>query len=442
MAFDISEASPNPLESSALALIASLPAAVFVFVDDRIAYANAAGAMILGASTPHEVVGERVMDFVHPLDHIRTIKRLNRVTDESATNPPTTIRVFTCTGALRSIAVTSSPVRFSGQPGVLVVAMDITRATGMDDTPQHDEHNLRRLFENMQDVYYRTDASGVVQMVGPAVRQVLGYEPEEIIGKTAEAFYPNPNDRDALKAAIRDHGQVSDFHGQMVRKDGRIIDISINTDALYDENGDFAGVEGIYRDVTERKNLERQLQHLASRDPLTDITNRRAFLEEAEHWLQRSRRQGSSLVLLMLDIDHFKAINDRHGHAAGDEVLIAFTRTVGATLRGGDLFGRLGGEEFAVALLAANRREVQQVVERIRKRVQTLRFDARAGTAYGVTVSIGGARSTPSDLRLEQVLERADQGLYDAKKGGRDRFVWRSSRANDRPERGEEKSLS
>jgi len=408
----------------AFAFVEAMSAPVFIFVDDHIAYANAAGALLMEADAPDALMGVRVLDLVHPLDHISTIKRLNRVTDESASNPPAAIRVFTCTGALRLVAVTSSPVAYLGERAILVTAMDMTEFSHMEDQLRMTEHNFRRLFENMQDVYYRTDANGVVQMVGPAVRQVLGYEPEEIIGKTAEAFYPDPADRDALKAAIRTHGQVRDFHGQMVRKDGRIIDISINTSALFDDSGNFAGVEGIYRDVTERKDLERQLLRLANRDPLTDITNRRAFLEGAERRLRQCLTQGADLVLLMLDIDHFKRINDRHGHAAGDEVLVAFTRAVSGTLRDGDLFGRLGGEEFAVVLIDSDRADAQLVVARIRNQVQALQFEGVPGVRYGITVSIGGTVSQPTDGRMEQVLERADKALYEAKESGRNCFVW------------------
>src|SRR5690606_4287196 len=160
----------------------------------------------------------------------------------------------------------------------------------------------------------RTDAQGVVQQVGPGVRRVLGYEPQQIEGRTAESYYPQTSDRDAFKAAILAHGEVSDFPGQMVRRDGQVIDISISSRALYDHDGRFAGVEGIYRDVTQRKNLERELQRLATTDMLTGMFNRRAFLDCSESLYAESLRSGEPLTLLMLDLDHFKSINDRFGH--------------------------------------------------------------------------------------------------------------------------------
>ena len=224
----------------------------------------------------------------------------------------------------------------------------------------------------MQDVYYRTDAKGIVQMVGPGVRSVLGFEPQEIEGKTAESYYRQTSDRDLMKKAIIKNGEVADFPGQMVRKDGRIIDISISSRALYDDRGAFAGVEGIYRDVTQRKIMERELQRLATIDPLTNIANRRAFLEQADLIFKSSQRYLSNMNMLMLDLDFFKAINDKYGHLGGDKVLTRFAQTVALELRDSDLFGRIGGEEFCILLQQFNQQEAMNVAERIRERVHSL----------------------------------------------------------------------
>lgn len=224
----------------------------------------------------------------------------------------------------------------------------------------------------MQDVYYRTDAKGIVQMVGPGVRSVLGFEPQEIEGKTAESYYRQTSDRDLMKKAIIKNGEVADFPGQMVRKDGRIINISISSRALYDDRGAFAGVEGIYRDVTQRKIMERELQRLATIDPLTNIANRRAFLEQADLIFKSSQRYLSNMNMLMLDLDFFKAINDKYGHLGGDKVLTRFAQTVALELRDSDLFGRIGGEEFCILLQQFNQQEAMNVAERIRERVHSL----------------------------------------------------------------------
>ncbi|MFZ6813876.1 sensor domain-containing diguanylate cyclase [Undibacterium sp. Rencai35W] len=405
-------------------LIDIMPVSMVVLTDNQITYANNAAAILLEADNASVLIGRPVSDFVHPLDITRSNNRLHRQGTEWS-NAPQQFRLRSVKGNLRMLLVASLTIEFENKSAILLVGMDMTAQSEISEQLRISEQNFRRLFDNMQDVYYRTDAKGVVLMVGPGVRTVLGYEPEEIVGKTAESYYPNVADRDALKQAIVRDGKVSDFGGQMVRKDGRIIDISISSQAIYDEQGAFAGVEGIYRDVTQRKMLERELQRLATIDTLTGIQNRRAFLENAEQLFKSSQRYTTGITLLMLDLDFFKAINDRYGHLGGDNVLIRFAQTVGQELRESDLFGRLGGEEFCILLQQAPREDAMIAAGRIRERVQELVFNAPNGELFSLTVSIGVSTNREDDERLGKLLERADEALYEAKHSGRNRVVWK-----------------
>lgn len=226
------------------------------------------------------------------------------------------------------------------------------------------------------------------------------------------------------KKEIMLNGMVNDFPGQMVSKDGRVIDISVNSQALFDDDGNFAGVEGICRDVTQRKMLERELQRLATTDSLTGIANRRAFLEHAEHIFKSCQRYQTQMTLMMLDLDFFKSINDKYGHQCGDQALIHFAETVKLELRESDLFGRLGGEEFCVLLQQASQPEAMLVAERIRAHIQSLPLSAASGEIFSLTVSIGIATYRPEDDRLGRLLERSDKALYQAKSHGRNQVIW------------------
>ncbi|RKP51961.1 sensor domain-containing diguanylate cyclase [Pararobbsia silviterrae] len=411
-------------------LLESLPAAVIVATDGNIALANRAARRLLEADPGvegwacSELVGLPVIQFVHELDQFHSVSRMRRSAMSTTPNAPIELRVRTCRENLRVVLVTSVSIRFEGKDGVLISALEVGRGDAIGDRLRRSEEHFRRLFENMQDVYYRTDANGIVQMVGPGVRRVIGYEPEEVVGRDAAAWYPNTADRDAFKQAIRTYGEVSDFPGQMVCKDGRIIDISISSTALYDEDGRFAGVEGIYRDVTERKDLERELRRLASIDSLTQILNRRAFIEAAQTRLD-SPDASCDLTLLLLDIDYFKSINDQYGHATGDQVLVRFADVVSSQIRETDLFGRLGGEEFAIVVSHTRPEHVRELVSRVLEAVRAIRLDGGVSrSSRGVTVSIGAALRAPDDHRVEQLLDRADRALYQAKHGGRDRVFW------------------
>ncbi|MFN7156690.1 MAG: diguanylate cyclase [Acidovorax sp.] len=409
-----------------LRLLQLLPAAVLVTQEGVIRFANAAGLDLLEAPDPASLIGRPSDDFVHPIDRARSNHRVQQVTvPEQAGRPnkPSEFRLRTLRGNLRMVLISSVAVEWQGAPAVLMCGLDMTHQSEIEDQLRESEQNFRRLFENMQDVYYRTDAQGIVRHVGPGVRRVLGYEPHEIEGRTAESYYPQSTDRDAFKAAILEKGEVSDFPGQMVRRDGTVIDISISSHALYDHAGNFAGVEGIYRDVTQRKNLERELQRLATTDMLTGMANRRAFLECAESVYEHSRSNGEPLTLLMLDLDHFKSINDRFGHLEGDRALVAFAQAVKSQLRASDVVGRLGGEEFGVLLPLTSMDEGLEVAKRILHSIRALRLSDDAGHAYGITASLGMSTFRQSDRSLRDMLDRADQALYQAKHQGRDRIA-------------------
>ncbi len=399
-----------------------LPAGAIVHAHGRILAANAAALAILETDARERVVGHHVMEFIHPLDQARVRNRLESMAPDQRPNDPAEIRVLTCGHELRVLGMTTMRFEHRGTTAYVTVAIDLSKRHAMEAKLRESEENFRRLFENMSDVYYRTDRNGIVLMVGPGVRKVLGYEPEEIVGRQAENFYPQPQDRDALKQALGEKGEVVDFPGQMVRKDGRIIDISINTRVLYNALGEFDGVEGIYRDITERKMLERELMRLATTDPLTGIANRRAFLGQTRDALSRCERYGNKLALALLDMDHFKNVNDCYGHAMGDEVLVRAVQAVQQELRETDLFGRLGGEEFCIALLEADKADAMAVAGRICARVEALRFP-HEGESFGVSVSIGTTAYRHGD-RLEQLMERADRALYAAKEAGRNCAIW------------------
>lgn len=404
-------------------LMEAMPVAAVILVDGKLAWINRAALGMLEAENEQQLIGHPVAEYVHALDQPRSHGRLNKA-GGNWSNVPAKFRLRTSKGNFRMILVASQAIQFETKDAVLITGLDMTEHSEMEEALRQSELNFRRLFENMQDVYYRTDAHGVVQVVGPAVRKVLGYEPHEVEGRTAESYYPHASDRDALKQAIMTDGKVADFPGQMVRKDGRVIDISISSQALYDDDGNFAGIEGIYRDVTQRKMLERELKRLATTDTLTGISNRRAFLEHAEHIFKSCQRYQTNMTLLMLDLDLFKNINDKYGHLGGDQVLSRFAETVKIELRESDLFGRLGGEEFCVLLQQASQHEALQAAERIRARIERLCLQAATGETFALTVSIGIAVYRNGDERLGRILERADRALYQAKSNGRNQVVW------------------
>jgi diguanylate cyclase (GGDEF)-like protein/PAS domain S-box-containing protein len=176
----------------------------------------------------------------------------------------------------------------------------------------------------------------------------------------------------------------------------------------------------IYRDVTPRKRHERELWQLATTDSLTGLLNRRAFFEQLERERNRLARYQGEASILMLDIDHFKRVNDTYGHAAGDMMLRHVVMLTNDLLRESDIFGRLGGEEFAILLPATPREGALGIGERIRATLE-LHPLAYNDNQIPITISIGLSIMTTEDINTEQALSRADRALYAAKRHGRNR---------------------
>jgi two-component system, cell cycle response regulator len=170
---------------------------------------------------------------------------------------------------------------------------------------------------------------------------------------------------------------------------------------------------------TNNRSLERQ----SRTDPLTNIANRRGFMEVFERELDRIRRYGGSLGLVMIDIDHFKDVNDKHGHLTGDEVLVAITSSLDAELRSSDLLGRYGGEELAILLVESDAAKARSTAERCRKRIENLDLNV-AGERLRLTASFGVvAFPEKPATSVDDLIKLADDALYRAKQGGRNRVA-------------------
>lgn len=166
--------------------------------------------------------------------------------------------------------------------------------------------------------------------------------------------------------------------------------------------------------------MEEKLRRMATTDELTGLLNRRAFLQALDAEIQRSGRSGAPLALALVDLDHFKSINDRFGHAGGDEVLRDFAETARDTMRGTDLVGRLGGEEFAVLMPDTDQTQSRIAADRLRGAVARRRIILSSGATAPVTISVGVAHLV-RDEGGDRLTARADEALYDAKHSGRNR---------------------
>ncbi|TDB04265.1 sensor domain-containing diguanylate cyclase [Halomonas marinisediminis] len=178
----------------------------------------------------------------------------------------------------------------------------------------------------------------------------------------------------------------------------------------------------LVEEIAHRKSLEAQLRRVAEQDALTGLDSRRHFMTRAKTLLRRTRRDQAPFCLFMIDVDHFKAINDTWGHSQGDRVLAAIAEACRRSLRPQDVIGRFGGEEFIVALPKTHLQDAQMVAERLRSKVRELTV-MEAMPDHLLTVTIGIAEVLDEETDLDELIQRADRALYDGKHGGRNRVV-------------------
>jgi diguanylate cyclase (GGDEF)-like protein/PAS domain S-box-containing protein len=255
--------------------------------------------------------------------------------------------------------------------------------------------------------------------------QLFGCSPEELIGCDDTRFF-NP---DVVRRLWEVDARV--FAGENTEVEFESCDPSGNCRVywevktpIYDEGHPprIVGLCGISTDITELKRLQRLLEKQAHTDHLTGVYNRGYFIARAEQELNRAARYDSPLSLLMLDLDFFKQVNDRHGHKMGDNVLKKLGEVCQQSLREADIIGRLGGEEFAVLLPETGPNEARETAERLRLLIDAIRVPLEHGSLpLRITVSIGVAVLATREDNLDMLLERADQALYLAKEAGRNR---------------------
>lgn len=237
-------------------------------------------------------------------------------------------------------------------------------------------------------------------------------------GQPVEAIFPwlpSTHELHAFEARAQKFECAAMIDGQERVFEGRVS-------GLVDSSAKPAGDVVVLNDVTEHKALTARLKRLARTDGLTGVNNRRHLLTLAERETARARRYARPLSVLLIDVDHFKQVNDSYGHAAGDEVLVRLTRAMLAMLRSTDALGRLGGDEFAILLPETDAAAAFAAGQRIRACVRQ-RVIGTATGAVRPTVSIGVAALDPSDRGFEELLERGDDALYQAKAHGRNIVV-------------------
>ena len=343
------------------------------------------------------------------------------------------------------IEIGLNPLQTEDGTFVLASVIDISeRLLAQRATRVAEADRLRQsILDSLPFAVIATDVDGCILTVNPAALQLLDYRREELVGRSALLIHePQELRRRAEEfseqtgleipanfqviVASGSRNTADEREWTYVRKDGRHVPVNIAITAMRDDDGRVHGFLKVAYDITERKRTEAVIRHMAHHDALTGLPNRALLLDRIEVAIEQARPRGGRLALLMLDLDHFKRINDSLGHLVGDRLLLGVSQRLRRCVRRSDTVARLGGDEFVILLADAESREAlkpltDQIAAAIAAPIQVDEHELL------VSSSIGGCVYPDDGDDPTTLLKRADTAMYHAKANGRSNFQWFSA---------------
>jgi diguanylate cyclase (GGDEF)-like protein/PAS domain S-box-containing protein len=322
------------------------------------------------------------------------------------------------TGGPRYAALTYTMLRdAAGQPtATITVASDVTERT----VAREGMRRLSAIVDSTADAVVGTTTDGTITSWNAAAERLFGWTASEIVGRSMRVLIGS-GDADDTSLVLRSIARgepVKNVETVRTRKDGERVSVSVTVSPVHDADGVIVGASTIARDITDRNRMLGELRHSALHDALTGLPNRQLLGDRLLQAGARARRNGGTVAVLFVDLDHFKLINDAAGHAVGDEVLVEVAGRIRQAVRADDTVARFGGDEFVVVCadgsVGAASRTAERVLAALRDPVEIR--DHR----LHVTASIGVALAPPTS-DVESILSSADAAMYDAKARGRSR---------------------
>ena len=271
---------------------------------------------------------------------------------------------------------------------------------------------------------YLIDPAGLICSWNQGAENITGFSEAEMLGRPFAALFTESSQREGLPQRTLQFARGNRHHKDeqvRLRRDGGELTALCTLDTVRQDSGELASFVEVFTDITEQKQREAALYESATRDALTGIFNRGHFTEMATQEIARARLFAEPLSIALLDLDHFKQVNDHYGHEGGDTALVQFARLCEQNIRKMDFIGRIGGEEFALLLPRANKEPAFEMLQKLRLRLMEARITTAAGHSFGLTVSVGVASLRPNTRDLRELLRNADAALYKAKREGRNR---------------------
>lgn len=306
----------------------------------------------------------------------------------------------------------------------LPVATELKRRKLLFSAVQEGAALHRIIADRSGDIIRAVDADGTIRFASPSLSTIAGFSPAAVTGRLARdvvAFEDVDRVVRAHRNAMADPEATVMFEFRARKASGELAWFESHARAISAESGEVTGTVNVVREVFRRKARELNLARAAATDPLTGLANRRTFAAAYEDAVESVPDGHGQSFLALFDLDHFKKVNDRFGHATGDDVLRTFAAILKANVRSADTVARLGGEEFSVLFDGLRQAEAQEACERVRAQFSAASVTAPDGSLVATTVSVGLA-ALRQDQSLEDALQAADAALYESKGAGRNRL--------------------
>lgn len=306
--------------------------------------------------------------------------------------------------------------------GFLTIYTNVTERRQAEEAVRLAKERMDKAIEHSSAYIWEIDADErIIFMQG--VKKVLGFEPEEMHGRRlAEFMALDTQDKRVNATLFRAMAAKLPFKGvdvNYIGSGGESIWVSSSGHPVHDGKSRFCGYRGVDVNVTELTKAKKDVERLAQSDPLTGLANRRHFLEQFTLEVNRAKRSGKPISLLILDLDHFKSVNNRYGHLAGDTCLKCITAVIKSSLRNIGIAARFGGEEIIVLLPKTGESNARIIAEKLRRAVAETEIQL-VGEPIHITVSIGIATAKLSELdNFDEIAGRADIAMKRAKELGR-----------------------
>ncbi len=383
-------------------------------------YANEACARLFGYASAKELMELPLIRPLVPKDLWAQVEGTYDDLVRGLRNPGIfRIRAVRRDGTEIWLSVTERLIDWYGTPAVQMCAFDISRQIAIEQMMLDNEQLLRSMLEILPvPIYIARWSDGRLVFVNRKTCLLFQQSANKLLRSRCVDFFVNERDNENLRSMLETVHDMREVEVRMKTAQG--AEFTAELAAIMMDYGSQSAVLVSLNDISHRKKLEAELFHQASYDELTGVSNRRHFLMQAEQEMRRARRFGRDMSIMMIDIDHFKPINDKFGHASGDVVLSGLVKASLESLRESDIMGRLGGEEFGVILPETGLSAAIDAANRLRQHLSE-RPIITPKSAVTCTASIGVAQLKEQDGTIDDMLARADEALYRAKEGGRNR---------------------